>query len=71
MSLGKLEDGGSGIVARILGGHGMRSKLLRLGIIPGVPVKKLQGDSTGPVVLEVLGSSVMLGRGMVEAVEIR
>lgn len=70
MVLGKLDDGGAGVVARIHGGRGMRSRLLRLGIIPGVPVRKLQGGSSGPVVLEVLGSNVMLGRGMAEVVEI-
>ncbi|HSV56398.1 MAG TPA: ferrous iron transport protein A [Magnetospirillaceae bacterium] len=71
MVLEKLDDGGSGVVARIQGGSGMRSRLLRLGIIPGVPVRKLQGGSNGPVVLEVLGSNVMLGRGMAEVIEIR
>jgi Fe2+ transport system protein FeoA len=66
-----LENGKRGVVARVLGGRGVRDHLLRLGMIPGVPVRKLQGGGQGPVVVEVLGTSVMLGMGMAEAVELR
>lgn len=70
MVLRMLENGKRGTVAHILGGRGMRDHLLRLGIIPGVPIKKLQGGDSGPIVVEVLGTSVMLGMGMAEAVEV-
>lgn len=71
MQLGTLEDGAAGVVGRIDGGRMMRGRLLRLGIVPGVPVRKVRGGDEGPVVLEVLGGSVMLGRGMANAIELR
>jgi Fe2+ transport system protein FeoA len=65
-----LEDGGGGVVVRIQGGRGLRDHLLRLGIVPGVRVRKVQGGDRGPLVLDVLGTSVMIGRGMAEAIEV-
>jgi Fe2+ transport system protein FeoA len=70
MILGMLEDGGAGTVSRIEGGRGLRGRLMRLGIMPGVRVRKVHGGIAGPVVVEVMGSSVMLGRGMADSVEL-
>jgi len=69
--LSMIEDGTAAVVSRIDGGRMMRSRLLQLGIIPGVPIRKVRGGVEGPFILEVLGSSVMLGRGMANAIEVR
>jgi Fe2+ transport system protein FeoA len=70
MSLAILEEGRAATVTRIRGGHGVRAQLLRLGIVPGVHIKKLHSSTGGSLVLEVLGTSVMLGQGMAAAVEL-
>ncbi len=71
MMLGMLENGRQGVVTRIVGGREVRDHLLRLGVIPGVLVKKLRGGGKGPIVVEVLGSHVMLGMGIAKAVEVK
>lgn len=71
MSLGSLENDSGGVVLRLHGGRGMRDHLFRLGIVPGVRVRMVHGGNRGPIVLEVLGSNVMLGRELAEKIEIR
>lgn len=68
MSLELLEKGKRAVVTRIDGGHGAREKLLKLGLVPGVPVRMLQGNKKGPVLVEVLGSQVMIGHGLASKV---
>lgn len=64
MSLEALEKGKRAVVARIEGGLYAREKLLELGVVPGVLVRKLQGGRNGTVLVEVLGSQVMIGHGL-------
>ena len=68
MSLEKLENGKRGVVCKIDGGEGARDHLLQLGIVPGVPVRMIQQDKRGPILVEVLGTKVMLGRKIAEKV---
>lgn len=68
MSLEMLENGKRGVVARIAGGCSAREHLLELGLVPGVPVRKLQGGLSGPVLIEVLGTRVMVGHGLASKV---
>ncbi|MFP4353784.1 MAG: ferrous iron transport protein A [Phycisphaerae bacterium] len=50
-------------LCRIEGGRGLKSRLCAMGLTPGVPVERV-GDSSGPVVLRILGSRVMIGRNI-------
>ena len=68
MILEMLENGRQGVVVRVDGGIGMRDRLLELGIVPGVPVRMIQRAGHGPVLVEVLGTRLMLGHGMAERV---
>ena len=70
MSLTMLENGRCGIVVRIHGGHVRRNRLLQLGIVPGVPVYVINNGRRGPLVLDVLGSRIVLGNGIASAVEV-
>jgi len=65
-----LENGRSGVVVRIHGGHSRRNRLLQLGIVPGVPVSVVRNGHRGPLVLDVLGSRIVLGSGIASAVEV-
>ena len=64
-----LENGRCGVVVRINGGHSRRDRLL-LGIVPGVPVYVIKNGRSGPLVLDVLGSRIVLGNGIASAVEV-
>ena len=48
-------------VAEVLGGHGLKHRLLAMGLTRGTAVTLL--SSEGPVVIEVRGARVALGRG--------
>lgn len=71
MGLHQMPEGQTAVITRICGGADCRSKLLSLGLIPGVPVKKIQHRPSGAVILEVLGTSLFLGQGMAQDVEVR
>ena len=71
MVLGMLEKGKKGVVVSINGGVGAREHLLQLGVVPGVPVKVLQGGRFSPLILEVLGTRIMLGHGIADKVIVR
>ncbi|HHU36715.1 MAG TPA: ferrous iron transport protein A [Treponema sp.] len=70
MSLTMLENGRSGVVVRINGGRTCRCRLLQLGIVPGVPVSVIKNAGQGPLVLDVLGSRIMLGCGIASSIEV-
>jgi ferrous iron transport protein A len=49
-------------IKRILGGRGIKCRLEGLGIFPGQTVKVLK-NGWGPVLIEVFGRKIGLGRG--------
>jgi ferrous iron transport protein A len=48
----------------IVAGHGLKSRLAAMGLIPGVEMKVVRNSPNGPFLVEVMGSRIMLGRGM-------
>lgn len=71
MGLCDLENGKRGVIVCIEAGCTAREKLLQLGLVPGVPVKMIQHGKMGPLLLEVLGSRVMLGQGLASKVRVK
>ena len=57
-------------VSQVYGGHGLRGRLCAMGLTPGTPVEVVC-DGGGPVVLDVLGSRLMIGRGMAAKILVR
>jgi len=64
MSLAMVAKGRSVKVVSVLGGHGMQNKLAAMGIARGQDVRVISNYGGGPLVVAVLDSRVMLGRGM-------
>jgi len=65
ISLTDLPSGKAAKVRRLVGGHGMRTRLSSLGIRPGVPVTKVSaGLLNGPVVVQLQGSQIAVGHSM-------
>ena len=58
-------------VSRVDGGQGLRGRLCAMGLTPGTPVELVAAGGGGPLVLRVLGSRVMVGRGMAARIMVR
>ena len=50
------------------GGSGFNQRLASMGIRPGVELRLMKGGPNGPVIIEVLGSRLVLGHGMAQRV---
>ncbi len=48
----------------VRGGRGVERRLADLGLLPGTPVKVLKSTGGGPILLDVKGSRIALGRGV-------
>ncbi len=68
MSLEGIDSGKRCVVTRVACEERERQKLIELGIVPGVPIRKLSGTGSGPFLVEVLGSRVALGLSLASGV---
>ncbi len=66
-----LRPGESARVVSVQGGRGLARRLAELGLTPGEPVRVLSAGWRGPVLVEVRGSRIALGRGMAAKVFVR
>lgn len=70
-TLDMLREEDNATVHDILGGHGVRHRLESLGVHPGDGVKVVRiGLLGGPVLIEIHGSRVAVGRGMARKIEV-
>jgi len=70
MTLEEVSEG-QVVVKSLWGGFGQRRKLLSLGIYPGEKIRVIQNSAFGgPVLLEVRGVEVAIGRGVARKVEV-
>ncbi len=51
-------------VIGIRGGPGCHGRLADMGLVPGAELRVLHGHGHGPVLIDLKGSRVALGRGM-------
>jgi ferrous iron transport protein A len=69
VDLETLPPGHRARVVRIEGGRGLVARLTRLGVVPGAEVKVVsRAPVGGPVLVEVNGAQVALGRGVARKV---
>ncbi len=69
--LSNLRPGESGVVINLQGGPNFRSRLYAMGLSPGATVQVVNVYNPGPVVVEVGGARLALGRGMASRVLVR
>lgn len=62
--LGMLPENEEATVVELNGGRGLVRRLSELGFIRGTRVKVLSSGSPGPVLVDVRGSRMVLGRGV-------
>jgi ferrous iron transport protein A len=59
-----LPEGAQGIVQGIRGGMNARRRLYELGLTEGAFIRVIRSMGRGPIVVEVRGSRIALGRGL-------
>ena len=59
------------IVADLIGGHGLLSRMATLGFTPGAEVTMVQNYGRGPLIALVRGGRVALGRGEANKILVR
>ena len=64
MPLAMLPENEEARVVEVRGGRGLARRLSELGFTPGARVKVLFSNSPGPVLIDVRGSRIALGRGL-------
>ena len=64
MPLAMLHENEEAEVVKIRGGRGLVRRLSELGLTPGTKIKVLLSNSPGPVLIDVRGSRIALGRGL-------
>jgi Fe2+ transport system protein FeoA len=58
-------------VLRVEGGFGMMDKLKPMGILPGENIEIIRNDSSGPLIISVKGSRLVIGRGMAQKIHVK
>jgi len=72
LPLPSLPPGRTGQVVRIQGGRGLILRLARLGIRPGARIRLISASPfSGPLLVEVDGVRVALGRGVTRRILVR
>jgi ferrous iron transport protein A len=57
----------AGQTVRLVGieaGHGLRSRLTAMGLVPNVEITVVNNRHAGPFIMSVKGTRMMIGRGM-------
>ncbi len=66
-----LVPGERGVVVDLRGGPNFRSRLYAMGLAPGAIVRVLENYPRGPIILDVGGTRLALGKGMASRVFVR
>jgi ferrous iron transport protein A len=67
-SLSDLRTGESARIRKMQGGHGFLSRLASLGFTPGADLRVVQNYGHGPIIVNLRGTRVALGRGEAEKI---
>lgn len=62
-SLERLEPGSRAVVVKLPRSQGLARRLIALGLVPGSEVHVLQNRGHGPLLIEVHGARLAIGRG--------
>lgn len=72
ITLVALRENETGYIAEVAGSHDFQAKLRAMGLYTGRHIVKRSGENSGgPVVVEVMGTRVALGRGMAAKISVK
>jgi len=69
--LEQLQPGQQGMVHTLRGGQHFVSRLAALGFTPGAPVTIVRNHGVGPLIVEIRGTQIAMGRGEASRVLVR
>jgi len=69
--LSALRPGEQGIVVDLAGGRGLLCRMASLGFTPGAEVTVVQNFGRGPLIAQVRGARIALGRGEAGRIRVR
>lgn len=64
LPLGFLQNGRTGIVKDLNGGHGIRHRLTEMGLVHDTKIRMIKNDLNGPLIISLGEGRLALGRGM-------
>ena len=70
MSLTKVSIGEKVVLNNINYGLNLKKKLQNMGLTPGVRFSIISKTNSGPIIIEVRGSRLALGRGIAEKIDV-
>jgi len=65
-----LKQGTKATIVSLNGGRGVQSRLVSLGLLPGVEVEVCSDNTVGHMIVKVLGSRLGIGRGVASKVTV-
>lgn len=71
MPLAMARSGEVVTLVAINAGFGLRRRLADMGLSPGVSLRVIQSQMPGPVIIELRGSRLALGRGMAQRIMVK
>jgi len=71
MPLAMAREGEVVTVVGVRGGWGLQRRLADMGLTPGVRIRLINSQAAGPVLIELRGSRVGLGRGVAQKVMVK
>lgn len=66
--LGFMNNGEEGVIKEVVGGIGIKKKLIGMGMVKGKILRMIQNDTCGPVIITLGETRLALGRGMAQKV---
>ncbi len=68
LPLSMLPSGKNASIRRLAEGEKVRERLMSMGFIPGIDVSVVRNDRHGPLIISLLNSRVIIGRGMAQKI---
>lgn len=70
MPLTMVHEGGTAVLRSVEGGRQLKGRLAALGLLPGAELEVIQNSGSGPFVIAVKGSRIVIGRGMAAKISV-
>ena len=71
MPLTMARSGAKVTIVDVLAGQGLKKRLADMGLLPGTKIRVVNSQMPGPVIMEIKGSKVALGRGAAHRVTVK
>ncbi len=68
LPLSMLSSGKNALVRKLAEGENARKRLMAMGFIPGTDLKIVRNDRRGPLIISLLNSRVVIGRGIAQKI---